>query len=283
MDSIIRARKAILQADMVLIGASNGLSIAQGIHIFADNQDFNDYFSDFKNNNAIKSIIQGCFHQFSKEEQKWAFYSKMYHYFTVDRKPTQVMQQLLSLVKDKPYFVVTSNIDSHFINSGFDPHAIFEIEGNCRFMQCETACHDTLYDAEQKLLAFYAKQENGSIPTKLVPKCPKCEGNMKLNIEVDSHFVKGATWQENNQKYRTFLDQAKNKQKKIVLLELGVGLRNVLIKQPFMNFTYYNSNVCYITFNKGEIYVPIEIDSQSITLDGDIGQSLSEIIGLNGS
>ncbi|MHC5361776.1 hypothetical protein [Myroides sp. LJL110] len=44
MDSIKRAKKAILQADMVLIGASNGLSIAKGIHIFADNQDFNDYF-----------------------------------------------------------------------------------------------------------------------------------------------------------------------------------------------------------------------------------------------
>ena len=36
------------EADAILIGASNGLSITEGLHLFADNAAFDELFGDFK-------------------------------------------------------------------------------------------------------------------------------------------------------------------------------------------------------------------------------------------
>lgn len=38
----------IQDADSIVIGASNGLSISKGIHIFADNVVFQKHFGDFR-------------------------------------------------------------------------------------------------------------------------------------------------------------------------------------------------------------------------------------------
>ena len=42
MNEIKEIAEKIREADAVLIGASNGLSITEGLHLFADNQAFED-------------------------------------------------------------------------------------------------------------------------------------------------------------------------------------------------------------------------------------------------
>ena len=63
-----------------------------------------------------------------------------------------------------------------------------------------------------------------------------------------------------------------------MILELGVGWRNQLIKAPFMRLAAAEPSATYITFNKGEVYIPEEISDKSIGLDGDIGSALSNIL-----
>ena len=48
MDKIKQAIQAIKQSDALLIGASNGLSIAEGYHIFAGNEMSHIQFGDFQ-------------------------------------------------------------------------------------------------------------------------------------------------------------------------------------------------------------------------------------------
>ena len=53
------------EADAILIGASNGFSISEGLHIFADNQAFEEVFGDFKRSYGIRNILSGLFANFA--------------------------------------------------------------------------------------------------------------------------------------------------------------------------------------------------------------------------
>lgn len=225
----------IQEADNIIIGASNGLSISEGIHIFADDASFRENFSDFRKKYDFHSIIQGCFYPYPSQEEKWAFYSRMYQYFLSNKKASPVMKNLYELVKDKDYFVVTSNIDAHFTLAGFPTDRLFEIEGNCRNLQCSQGCHDQIYPGSEILEEMAQIQENEKIPATLIPQCPKCGYPMQVHIEVDRNFLRGQSWQNSYQAYQHFIKKAHGK--KIALLELGVGARNQMIKAPFMKLT----------------------------------------------
>ena len=269
----------IEEADGIVIGASNGLSISEGIHIFADNEAFQGNFGDFRVKHGFRSIIQGCFYPFPTEEEKWAFFSRMYNHFLYNKEASPVMKNLYELVKDKNYFVVTSNIDDHFRQAGFPKERLFEIEGNCRNLQCSNGCHDQIYPGDEILSRMAESQENGKVPLNLIPKCPECGGPMQVHLEVDRSFLRGESWQTSYQAYQGFINKAHGKN--LVLLEFGVGARNQMIKGPFMNLTNMEEHATYITFNRGsELYIPEAIAPKSIGVDGNIAEVLQQLVRL---
>ena len=269
----------IKNADSVLIGASNGLAISGGYNIFAEDSSFLKHFGDFRKKYGFRSILQGAFYSFSSEEEKWAFYSRMYAYFLNNKEATPVIKNLYELVKDKNYFVVTSNTDSHFTDAGFQKERLFEIEGNVRYLQCAHSCHDQIYPGDELLNTMARNQENCLVPSNLIPQCPECGGPMQVHVEGDRNFLRGQAWQNSFLAYKNFIDQAHDK--KLVLLELGVGSRNQLIKAPFMNITNLEENATYITFNIGsELYIPDAIADKSIGIDGDIAEVIEHLVQL---
>lgn len=182
-------------------------------------------------------------------------------------------------MKDKNYFVVTSNTDSHFTQEGFQKGRLFEIEGNSRYLQCSNGCHNQIYPGDEILSKMAQKQENGKIPSNLIPQCSECGGPMQVHVEVDRNFLKGEAWQASLQAYQDFIDNAHGK--KLVLLELGIGARNQLIKAPFMNLINSEENATYITFNKGrELYIPDVIADKSIGIDGNLAEVLQQLVQL---
>lgn len=218
--AINRAKEAIRNADAILVGASNGLSIAEGYHIFANNEMFRRQFGDFEQRYGIRSVIQGVFYQEAKVRQ--AFLDRLIRLWIDDYKPSEVMKDLMKVIGDKPYFIVTSNADTHLELAGFDENRVFEIEG-------------TFFDSA-----------NGQRPKDKSPL---------LN---------------------DFLKQYHGK--KLVILELGIGSRNTLIKQPLMQLTAGEPDATYITLNfPHEIYLPEQIAAKSIALPGDIAETLKEM------
>lgn len=269
----------IKDADSILIGASNGLAISEGYNIFAEDSFFLENFGDFREKYGFRSVLQGALYPYSSEEEKWAFFSRMYVYFLNDKEVSPVMKNLYELVKDKNCFVVTSNTDSHFTDAGFQKERLFEIEGNSRYLQCSNSCHNRIYPGDKILSEMAQNQENGKIPSDLIPQCPECGGSMQVHVEVDRNFLKGEEWLKSYQSYREFIDNAHDK--KIVLLELGIGARNQLIKAPFMNLTNSEKNATYVTLNRGrELYIPDEIVEKSMGIDGDIAEVLECLIQL---
>ena len=53
------------------------------------------------------------------------------------------------VVKNKEYFVLSTNVDGQFYNSGFDRKKVFEIQGDYSYLQCENACHNKLYNNKE--------------------------------------------------------------------------------------------------------------------------------------
>lgn len=262
----------IKNADALLIGASNGLSITEGLHLFADNQAFEELFGDFKHKYGVRSILHGMSARWPSEEEKWAFWSRLIHHYCGEYKESQVMKDLKSIIGNKDYFIVTSNGECHFEMSGFDPERIYEVEGNWLTMQCSRACHNTLYPSLEVAEKMAAAEKDGKVPSDMIPYCPKCGGSMQIHLEVGPNFIRENAGQE---RFQAFLNQYHGK--KLVVLELGIGPRNQLIKAPLMRLVDMEPSATYVTINLGELYIIDNIKEKSFALDGYLGEILSRL------
>lgn len=263
--------KKIKTADAILIGASNGLSITEGLHLFADNQAFEELFGDLKQKYGLRCILQGMGAHWPSEEEKWGFWSRLIHHYCGNYQPTPVMQDLKAITEGKDYFIVTSNGECHFELCGFSPAKIYEVEGNWLTMQCGRACHDTLYPTLELAEKMAAAEKNGRIPLELVPRCPRCGGPMEIHMIRDNYIPDTAA----QQRYQAFLHRYHGKN--LVVLELGIGWRNQLIKAPLMRLVAQEPNATYVTVNLGEVYITDEIKAKSFGLDGYLSEILSAL------
>lgn len=219
---IEKACHALRQADAILIGASNGLSIAEGYNIFTDNEMFRSQFGSFRQRFGIHSVLDGCFHNYPSETDRHEFLSRLVEYWVKDYRPSQVMDNLRAIIGDKPYFILTTNGDTHLELSGFDPACVWEIEGTF------------------------------------------------------THLLQGKQPDNKQDVVNSFLSRYTGK--RLVVLELGIGSRNRIIKQPLMQLVEHEPNATYITLNlPQELYIPEEIAGKSIALPGDIAITLVEI------
>ena len=259
----------IREADAILIGASNGLSITEGLHLFANNAAFEELFGDFKRKYGLQCILQGMMAGWPSDEEKWAFWARLIHHYCGQYRPTPIMQDLKAIVGDKDYFVVTSNGECHFELCGFAPDKIFEIEGNWLTMQCARPCHDTRYPSLELAERLAAAEQNGRVPTELLPRCPKCGGPMDIHMGAGQRMIPDTQAQRH---YKDFLENYHGK--KLVVLELGIGWRNQLIKAPLMRLVDREPNATYVTINLGEVYITDEIKEKSFGLDGRLDELL---------
>ena len=262
----------IREADAILIGASNGLSITEGLHLFADNEAFGNLFGDLKQKYGLQCILHGMGARWPSEEEKWGFWSRLIHHYCGEYKETPVMSDLKRIVGEKDYFIVTSNGECHFEMCGFDPEKIYEIEGNWLTMQCASRCHDTVYPSFELTEKMAAAERDGRIPSDMVPRCPVCGGPMQIHMEGDRNFIPDMA---SKSRMEAFLQKYHGK--KLVILELGIGWRNQLIKAPLMRLAAQEPEAAYITVNLGEIYIPDEIREKSYGLDGDLAAILREL------
>lgn len=273
-----KIKKAIDNADAVLIGASNGLSISEGYNIFADNAWFQDNFGDFRNKYGIHSILEGSFYNFPSPEEKWAFSSRLISRKSYLEEPSQMMKNLHALVGAKNCFVVTSNTEDHFVPAGFSREQVFEMEGRMTESRCASGCCEDVYENREDVLRMTDAEENGLVPSELVPRCPHCGSPLTVNIADSNSFFQTRHFQKKMQDYQDFIQKYHGKN--LVILELGVGWRNRMIKEPLMQLTASEPHAVYITFNKGEIYIPSEIAGKSIGVDGDIAAAMVEILNV---
>lgn len=183
---------------------------------------------------------------------------------------------LLELVKDKDYFVITTNVDHQFQLAGFDKKRLFYTQGDYGLWQCSAPCCQKTYDNEEIVRKMIAEQKDMKVPTELIPKCPVCGKPMTMNLRCDDSFVQDDGWYAAANRYEDFI--RRHKGMRILFLELGVGENTpVIIKYPFWQMTAKNPKAVYACVNRGEAYCPQEIKKQSICFDTDIAQVLENM------
>ena len=272
-DEINRLKKAIEEANAVVIGAGAGLSTSAGF--VYNGERFEKHFSEFGKKYGFKDMYSGGFYPYETPEEMWAYWSKFIFVNRYMDAPKLVYDRLLSLVKDKDYFVITTNVDHCFQKAGFDKKRLFYTQGDYGLFQCSEPCSDVTYENEEMVRNMVEQQKDMKIPTELIPKCPKCGKPLTMNLRSDDKFVEDAGWHEAAARYHDFLQSHGGK---ILYLELGVGYNTpAIIKYPFWQMTADNPNAIYACLNYGEAACPQEISDRSICIDGDIGEVLKEI------
>ncbi|MEE1129773.1 MAG: hypothetical protein UHW99_07305 [Methanobrevibacter sp.] len=265
-----KAKKAIDDADHILIGAGAGLSTAAGIEYTGKR--FEKYFKDFIERYNFTDMYSSGFYPFKTSEEKWAYWARHIFANRYDVGKTDVYQKLLKLVEKKDYFVLTTNVESQFWINGFDDERIFATQGDYGLLQCSKPCHDKLYSNEDKVFEWLDKTEDFKIPSDLVPKCPVCGEEMELNLRVDNTFVEDVKWHQMNNNYSNFLNNADGK---IVFLEIGVGYNTPgIIRYPFEQMTYNNSDATLIRLNKDFPDAIPENKNNTISFDENVGEIL---------
>lgn len=271
-DKLERLKKEIETADAIVIGAGAGLSTAAGFTYSGER--LQRYFSDFVEKYDFSDMYSGGFYPFSTPEEQWAYWSRYIYinrYMNVDNGTYRL---LFELMKDKDYFVITTNVDHQFQKAGFDKHRLFYTQGDYGLWQCSVPCHQKTYDNEETVKAMFEQQKNMRVPSELIPHCPVCGKPMSMNLRADDTFVEDDGWHMAAERYNEFLRRHKGLH--ILFLEIGVGMNTpAIIKYPFWKMTYANSNAVYACLNFGEAYVPDEIAKQSICINVDIHEVLN--------
>ena len=273
-DNIQRLREALDKADAVVIGAGAGLSTAAGFTYTGER--FDRYFSDFAGKYGFSDMYSGGFYPFAALEEFWAYWSRYIFINRYTDAPKPVYENLLSLVHDKDYFVITTNVDHCFQKAGFDKKRLFYTQGDYGLFQCSGPCCQETFDNKNLIRQMMEQQKDMRIPSELLPVCPHCGKPMTMNLRADDKFVEDEGWHQAAKRYENFLRTRKNV--RILFLELGVGYNTpVIIKYPFWRMTAQNKAATYACINCGEAVCPAEIEKQSICIDADIGAVMNEL------
>lgn len=258
-------------ADYILIGAGAGLSTSAGIEYTGKR--FKDNFSEFIKKYNFTDMYTSGLYDFETEEEKWAYWAKHMYINNIGMTATKLYKDILELIKNKEYFVITTNVDDQFYKSGFNENKIFATQGSYRYIQCSQACHNKVYDATEIVKEMISKTKDCKIPTELVPICPVCGEVMETNLRKDSYFVQDDKWYEQSKRYDEFLTKVKNK--KLLLIEFGVGFNTPgIIRFPFEQMVYQNDNWKLVRLNKDNCETILNIENRYVPIRNDINEIL---------
>ena len=266
--------RAIRDFQVIIIGAGAGLSTSAGF-VYSGER-FDKYFHDFGAKYGFQDMYSGGFYPYPTEEEKGAYWSRNIFVNRYLDPPKPVYQNLLDLIREKDYFVLTTNVDHCFQKAGFDKKRLFYTQGDYGLFQCSEPCRQETWDNEKIVREMMEKQNNTRIPSDLIPRCPNCGKPVSMNLRADDKFVEDQGWHIAAEKYQNFLESHENQE--ILFLELGVGFNTPgIIKYPFWRMVYNHPKAIYACVNHGEADAPREIAKRSICINGDIGEILNQI------
>ena len=289
-EQLKRLKDELETADAIVIGAGAGLSTSAGLTYSGER--FDRYFFDFKHRFGITDIYSGGFYPFPDNETRWAWWARHIYFNRYIDPPKPVYQELFELLKDKNYFVVTTNVDHQFQRAGFEKARLFYTQGDYGLFQSVNRKLQKTYDNEEWVyrameVQGFIRDENDvfqvpddrniqmQIPTEFIPKCPDDGSDVVMNLRSDDTFVEDEGWHRASAAYADFLKKHENDH--VLYLELGVGSNTpVIIKYPFWQMTLMNDRATYACLNYSETYCPEEIAVQSICLSGDIGDTIQK-------
>ena len=275
-DKIALAADRLRDAQAIIIGAGAGLSAAAGLDY--SGPEFKKEFADYIAKYGFPDLYTSSFHDFPTEEERWA---RHIDYIRFRPGAMPLYKELFELVKDKNYFVITTNVDGQFRKAGFAPDKIFEVQGDYGLMQCAVGCHPKLYSDKETVDNILAHSHNLTVPSEYLPVCPVCGGNMDVHVRKNRFFVHDEAWNEAAGRYEDFVSRNAT-DRNLVMLELGVGYNTPeIIRFPFERIALANSHSTIIRFNADYPQGPLETRKQTIAFTENIPSVIDRLISVS--
>ena len=222
----VRIGRALAEADLIIIGTSNGFDMAEGFNLFCADAHFQETYGDLAQTDGIGCILQGLASPDANVRRRWAerFHQKEY----LEYEPSPLMNGLRHLTEHADTFVITCNINGHFARAGFNENRVLETEGSIRSSidEWRLAHPDALAAAQlEELARLVQAHRNG----------------------------------------------------RVAILELGVGLRNGVIKRMLAQIANASEHATYIVFNYSQAMAP-DASCETILVDGDMAPAFEEVV-----
>ena len=274
LELIKKLKLSIEKSDYILIGAGAGLSVSAGFSY--DGERFDKYFSEYKDRYGLTDMYSAGFYNYPTLEDFWGYFSLLVYVNRYDIPADETHLNLLEIIKNKNYFVITTNVDGRFEEAKFDKEKLFKVQGDYSLFQCSLPCKQETFYNEKEIREMVKSRKDLKIPKELIPKCPHCGRNMSMNLRCDNTFVQDDNWHYSMDKYKKFLDESKNKN--VLFLELGVGYNTpAIIKYSFWDMALKNENSIYASVNLNDSYAPDNLKERSICINDDIHKVLEYI------
>lgn len=291
-DALTWIKEAIDGAEAIVIGAGAGLSTSAGF--VYDGERFEKWFSDFSKEYGFLNMYEGGFYPYPTKEIFWAFWTRYIYINRYLNPPKPTYETLYKLVKDKNYFVLTTNVDHCFQKAGFDKKRLFYTQGDFGLFQSVNPKIQKTYDNEdwvyQAMLAQgFIRNKEGvfvfpdegkvrmSLPSALIPRCPDDDSEMTTNLRADQTFVEDEGWHRAAKAYADFLKQ--HEKDKVIYMELGVGDNTPgIIKYPFWRMVKANPKAKYLCVNYDGTVYPAELEARSLFINYDIDSLLNKLV-----
>lgn len=269
-------REKINNAEAIIVGGASGMSAASGFRFYYTDDDvFKNIAGGLREKYDVHTYFDAYYDPRISREEHWAMMLRTIKY-SYECETGETYTDLVELLQDKNYYIVTTNQDAQFYRV-FPDERITRLQGDSRYFQCKNRCHDAIYYNKEQVMQLYVEIRGDALPSKLIPRCPYCGGDM-CDWVRSREFLQGKEYEREHKRYMDFLKA--HIRKNTLFLELGVGMMTpMFIKEPFMNMVYQWPSAFYATINPQHAIIPKEIASKSIAINDDIAFTLKRLLG----
>lgn len=231
-EKLNKAAKLVKNADAIIFMSGAGLGVGSGLGTFRGvaagvwppltkhpELDFTDmsnpkWFHKPQGNSALHTTANFGY----------AFWAYRFESYT-SAKPHQgysIANKWASMKNIKSAFSFTSNIDGHWIASGWDENQVFECHGSIHYMQCRDNCSSKIWPTDGALKLTVDPETDCVIDP--LPTCPDCEKLARPNVLMFSDWeCCHCRMTQQRLNYTDFLDDLRNTETKLLIIELGAG------------------------------------------------------------
>lgn len=275
---INEAKVLMNKADMLVIGIGSGLSASCGIE-YSNYRFVKEIFPDYYRMGYKKiAELEEMYHMIMPENAKayWGFWSRLIKAVRYDAEVGTGYRDLLRCIRNKNYFIYTTNVDGQVEKAGFDQERLFAPNGDYQYLQCSSPCCNKLYDSGE-LLDGMIKSLGGNleIAYNKIPYCPECGNYLVPNIKGMEHFV----WEphmKHKDAFENFIRTGEGK--KVVFMELGMGeTASETMRQYFKEVAKASKEAKLIRINKQKEEGLQEFRSQVIDINGNLNEVIAQL------
>jgi NAD-dependent SIR2 family protein deacetylase len=220
--SIERGRRALAEADALLVTAGAGMGVDSGLPDFRGDAGFWKAYPPFAALGLSFVDLANPRWFVDDPALAWGFYGHRLNLYRATR-PHAGFARLRALAETKTHgaFVFTSNVDGHFQRAGFDEERVVECHGAIETSQCAAPCGEHLFSTTREI----AVDEVTCRARGALPACPRCGELARPNILMfgDADFI-GTRTDAQHARLNAWLAEVRADGARLVVLELGAGL-----------------------------------------------------------